>query len=328
MVLPEDMINQVNLIIQSSKRTQSLPGHIMLDGIAGGGKTSLADVIANELGFITQQKFEEEKERRGETLKENESPEKMIVHCGISTNYTELVIKLYKDYKPNHGIVPQRIFFIDEAHALPKAVFEMLLPVLENNTISLSKNGINQTFDLPPCTWIVATTNPEKINGPFKNRFRHHITFYPYEQQEIVEIAQRNLQKVNLTLDQRSIEMLASISRQTPRNLNKNSRNLLDYTTIINTTTLTYDMFKDFLKYVGIDNRGYSKQDRLVIKALGSGPNINAIPLRTLTAITAIDTETLTEIIEPYLVRVGIMEVTSRGRMLTQRGNELYKELF
>jgi len=302
MILPESISNQVQLIIQSSRRTQRLPGHIMLDGIAGGGKTTLANIIGNELGIE-------------------------MIQCGISTDYTQLLVKLFNEYRPKKNVIPRRIYFIDEAHALPKAVYEMLLTVLENNTIALSKNGVNRNFDLPPSTWIIATTNPEQIGTPFKNRFRHHITFYPYDQPNMEQIATRNLKKFNLTLDQPSISMLAKISRQTPRTLNGIILNLIDYTSLINTTVITTTIFNDFMRYIGIDQYGLSERDRLVIRALGEGLNLNALPLRTLATNTGIDEQTLKETVEPYLVRTGVILITTRGRTLTQYGSELYKEL-
>jgi Holliday junction DNA helicase RuvB len=299
----------------------------MLDGIAGGGKTTIANIIAKELNFVTHKEFIEENAKQHKTPKNREYPERMLIHCGITTNFTDLLVELFQLYKPTRGIIPHRIFFIDEVHALPKAKLDMLLTVIENQKLIMSINGVNKIKDLPYSTWIIATTNPEKINGPFKNRFRHHITFYPYDQEEMEQIASKNLQKLNLTLDSDSISMLAKISRQTPRTLNGNILNLLDYTSLINSTSLTYSTFSDFLRYVGIDQHGLSERDRMVIKSLGECSTTSALPLRTLATVTGIDEETLTSEIEPYLMRTGVIQVTTRGRMLTQHGDELYKEL-
>lgn len=301
MSLPESILNQVNLIIQSSKKTGELPGHIMLDGIAGGGKTTLAGLIAKELNME-------------------------FIQCGITTNYAELFVELNNKNKKNAKI--NRMYFMDEAHAIPKSIFDLLLTVLSDNEVTMSRNGLNYIFHLPQTTWTISTTNPEKIPLPFKNRCSNHITFAPYDSNTLKEIAIKNLTKLNLILDEDSLNMLVRISRKTPRTLiHTIIKNLDRYTSLIDTRNITYPVFLDYMKYIGIDQYGLSERERAVIRLLGEDQKLTAMPVKTISTMSGIDEVTLKESVEPYLVSIGAIGITTRGRMLTQHGLELYKEL-
>lgn len=291
MVGQREVFERLLIAVDAASKRDDPLGHILFDGPPGLGKTTFATCIPRELG----------------------------VHLEMTSG---AAIKAPKDLLPYlTNLQEKTVFFIDEIHRLPTAVEEYLYTAMEDFRIDLVLGeGINArtiNMSLKPFTLIGATTRAGLLSSPLRDRFqfREHLEFY--SDQELTEIVTRNAQKLQVTIEPDAASIIAQRSRGTPRVANNRLRCVRDYVTSKADGHITCQLAQDALKMWGVDQRGLDKQDRkyleTLIRVFDGGPvGVEALAHTMNTAV-----DTLSDEVEPYLLRSELLIRSPRGRMAT-----------
>jgi Holliday junction DNA helicase RuvB len=267
----------------AKKRDEQLP-HMLFNGPPGLGKTTLAIAVANS----------------------REVPVTVANAGNIRSvaNITPYLVRLQKD----------SVLFIDEIHRLPMVVEEFLYPVLEDFRMDIGGDK-TVSMTLPPFTLIGATTLGGQLSRPFYDRFTFHYDLELYDASDLVEILKTNTSKVGLTADNSALESLASRCRGTPRRANNYLlwlRDVADNKGESHISTQTVEVAMDMM---GIDEQGITDSDRKYLDVLKRSER--PMGINTLVSAVGIDRDTIENTIEPYLIRLGMVEKTPKGRMAT-----------
>lgn len=295
----ETIKNNLNILLTAASERNHPPEHILFYGPPGLGKTTLAHLIA--------------KETRAQ-LKVTSGPaiEKIGDLASILTN-----------------LASGDILFIDEIHRLNKAIEEVLYPALESGTLDIiiGKGPSARTIqlELPPFTLIAATTRIAMISSPLRSRFSggvFRLEFYSNE--EIEKIISRSAKILGVSLDKGATTAIAERSRFTPRTANYLLKRCRDYAQV-KKVDLTDKTVREALKLLGIDEIGLSGADRLLLNTIIEKYNGGPVGLNTLAASLSEEQATIEAFHEPYLIQMGLIERTPRGRSATTRAYEHLK---
>jgi len=288
----------MEISVQAAKKRQESLDHVLLYGPPGLGKTTLAQVIANELGVTMKSVSGPTVERTGDL-------------AAILTS-----------------LEPGDVLFIDEIHRLPKIVEEILYSSMEDYVIDIvvgkEAGAKSIRVDLAPFTLIGATTRFGDLTGPLRDRFGivHKLEFYSH--QDLEKICKRTAKIYDYPIEEQAIQELAKRSRGTPRIVNRLFRRVRDFADILGDGTVTLDITKLALKKLKIDELGLDSKDREyllgIIEKYRGGP----VGLETIATSISEDPRTLEDVYEPFLIQSGFLSRTPRGRVVTESA---YKHL-
>lgn len=294
----EQIKQNLNISIQAAKKRSEPLEHVLLYGNPGLGKTTLAHIIAKEMGGPI-------KVTSGPAL------EKVGDLAAILSNLQE-----------------GEVLFVDEIHRLNKTIEEVLYPALEDYSLDiiLGKGPAARTIRMPlnKFTLIGATTKLSLISGPLRDRFGHtfHLNFY--EQPDIEKIVSRNASILNVSIDPESTSLVSSRARRTPRIANRLLKRVRDLAEVEANGAVTKPVTNRALVMLGIDELGLDEIDRRLLSALIEKFNGGPVGLNTLASSIGEEMDTLETIYEPFLLQIGFLERTPRGRKAT---NAAYQHL-
>lgn len=288
--------DNLKILLEAAQKRGDAAEHILLYGPAGIGKTSLASVIAQELGTGFRITSGPAIERAGDL-------------ASILTNLKD-----------------QDILFIDEIHRINTNVEEILYPSMEDYALDIvvGKGPSAKTLrlNLPKFTLIGATTRIGLLSSPLRDRFGvvHRLDFY--EDHEIGEVLLQSARILGIDLDQRSALRISQSARKTPRVANRLLKRIRDYSEVKKDGRITPEVVNEALEMLNVDKIGLDKFDRALLTTIIEKFKGGPVGLETMGAATSEDSGTIEEVIEPYLMRIGFLKRTSRGRMVTPQGYE------
>jgi Holliday junction DNA helicase RuvB len=295
----EQLIRKLRIAVEAARGRNEPVDHMLLHGPPGLGKTTLAHVVANEVGALVH-----------------------VTNGPALTKGADLVGILTK---LNRGDV----LFIDEIHRLSAVVEEYLYPAMEDFKVDITldqgAHARTVTIPLPPFTLIGATTRIGLLTGPMRGRFgiSEHIEFYSPE--ALHEILQANALKLKLEADDKALHELARRSRGTPRVANRLLRRSRDFAAVEGNGKLTLAITKDALELAGIDDRGLDEQDRQFLKILIEVYDGGPTGIEAVAATMGEERDTIEDVIEPYLLQNAFVTRTRQGRRATKLAYEHLK---
>ena len=290
------VIDNLKVSIQAALQRSEPLDHVLLHGPPGLGKTTLAFIVAAEMGVSVR------------------------VTAGPSFTRAGDLAQMLTQLQPND------VLFVDEFHRLPRAVEEVLYPVMEDHVLDImigkGPGAHSVRVSLPPFTLVGATTRYALLSNPLRDRFgaTYRLDFYTAE--EIERILSRSANVLNVDATEDGLSEIAGRSRGTPRVANRLLRRVRDYAQVKGDGIVTGEAAREALDSLGIDSLGLDDTDHRVLGSLvntfGGGP----VGLETLASSIAEEPDTVMDVYEPYLLQLGFLDRTPRGRRATRRAYE------
>ncbi len=287
---------QLSVAIEAAGARGEALDHLLLAGPPGLGKTSLAQIVASELDVPFVQTAGPALERKGD----------------IAAFLTALE--------------PRSVFFVDEIHRLPRALEETFYPAMEDHrlpiTVGLGAGARVVTLDLPPFTLIGATTRSGLLTTPLRDRFGIQARLEHYEVQELAAIVKRSAGILEIEIDDAGAHALAARSRGTPRVANRLLKRARDYAEVRMDGVLSAAAADAALDLLEVDALGLERLDREILRAICQKFDGGPVGLSTLAVAVGEEQDTIEDVYEPHLLRLGLIKRTPRGRTATNAAFE------
>ena len=290
---------QMNIFIQAAKLRNEALDHLLIFGPPGLGKTTLANIVANEMGVNIRSTSGPVLEKAGDL-------------AAMLTN-----------------LEPYDVLFIDEIHRLSPAIEEVLYPAMEDYQLDImigeGPAARSIKLDLPPFTLVGATTRAGSLTSPLRDRFGivQRLEFYSVE--DLTSIVQRSAECLNLDLSENGAHEIARRSRGTPRIANRLLRRVRDYADVLNNGIISSGIAKQALSMLDVDSEGFDFMDIKLLQAIVERFDGGPVGLDNLAAAIGEERDTIEDVLEPYLIQQGFLQRTPRGRIATQRTYEHLK---
>lgn len=284
---------QMDIFIKAAKLRQDALDHLLIFGPPGLGKTTLANIVANEMGVNIRTTSGPVLEKAGDL-------------AAMLTN-----------------LEPHDVLFIDEIHRLSPAIEEVLYPAMEDYQLDImigeGPAARSIKLDLPPFTLVGATTRAGSLTSPLRDRFGivQRLEFYSVE--DLTSIVARSAGCLNLELEQQAAFEVARRSRGTPRIANRLLRRVRDYADVRNGGVISVEVAKQALSMLDVDDAGFDYLDRKLLSAVIERFDGGPVGLDNLAAAIGEERDTIEDVLEPYLIQQGFLQRTPRGRIATSK---------
>ena len=292
-----DVKENIKVFVSAAKMRNEALDHVLLYGPPGLGKTTLAFIIAHELGTNIKTASGPSIEKSGDLAAILSSLE------------------------------PGDVLFIDEIHRMPRYIEEILYPAMEDFSLDIivgsEGNSRNIKIDLPPFTLVGATTRAGDLSAPLRDRFGiiNKLQFYTIE--ELTDIVKRTARVLDVSIDDDAAEELARRSRGTPRIANRLFKRVRDFAMVKGDGIITLNICEDALGRLKVDKMGLDNTDRELLLAIINKFNGGPVGVEALSSSIGEEVTTIEDVYEPYLLQMGLLKRTARGRVVTDKAYEV-----
>ena len=295
----DDLKGNLKIFIQAAKQRNEALDHVLLYGPPGLGKTTLAYILANEMNT------------------------RIKIVSGPSIEKSGDLAAVLSILEPGD------VLFIDEIHRLPKVVEEVLYPAMEDFVIDVmvgKESGAHSVrLDLPPFTLVGATTRAGDLSAPLRDRFGIISKLEYYTNEQLESIIQRTSRVLGVQIDDQAVSEIAKRSRGTPRIANRLLRRIRDFAQVLNDGKITQKVAHESLEKLHVDSLGLDEVDIRYLKGIIERFHGGPVGLDALANSISEETTTLEDVYEPYLIQIGFVNRTSRGRVVTEKAYQHLK---
>jgi holliday junction DNA helicase RuvB len=291
-----DVKDNIKVFIEAAKMRDESLDHVLLYGPPGLGKTTLAYIIANELGSNI-------KTASGPTIEKSGDLAAIL-----------------------SSLEPGDVLFIDEIHRMPRYIEEILYSAMEDFTLDIivgnDASSKNIKINLPPFTLVGATTRAGDLSSPLRDRFGIVAKLNYYNIEDLVKIIQRTSRVLNITIDEDACLELAKRSRGTPRIANRLFKRVRDFALVEGNGNIDINITKKALDRLKVDSLGLDDTDYGLLRAIIDRFNGGPVGIEAVAASIGEEVTTILDVYEPYLLQIGLLKRTNRGRVVTDKAYE------